>query len=149
MIDSNHQRRVSIFGKISEKFFHDSEALFLSNKNSFARWVTCAALRAGSAPIFKNIFMKSLFFKFFGFRTKRNSIEEFPIESNMPLTVKGIPYSDVLRMKWYLENLKVGQSFPIKPIFAYTVRKIANQHFQEYKISIRNTGEFHRVYRLA
>jgi hypothetical protein len=85
------------------------------------------------------------------FRTRRANIqtEQFPIQSDMPLTIKGVPYEDVLRMKWYLENLKVGQSFPIKPVFEYTVRKIANQHFQEYKISIRNTGEFRRVYRLA
>ena len=80
---------------------------------------------------------------------KRNQTEEISIESDMPLTVKGVPYDDVLKMKRYLENLRVGQSFPILPRLEYTVRKIAHQHFQDYKISIRNTGEFRRVYRLA
>ncbi len=85
------------------------------------------------------------------FRTRRANrhIEELLIESDMPLTVKGIPYHEVLKMKRYLENLRVGQSFPIHPKYEYTVRKLADQHFQEYKISIRNTGEFKRVFRLA
>lgn len=85
------------------------------------------------------------------FRTRRANrhIEELLIESDMPLTVKGIPYHEVLNMKRYLENLRVGQSFPIHPKYEYTVRKLADQHFQEYKISIRNTGEFKRVFRLA
>lgn len=93
--------------------------------------------------------MIGIFLNLFRTRRANRQIEKLLIESDMPLTVKGIPYDKVLEMKRYLENLRIGQSFPIHPKYEYTVRKIANQHFQEYKISIRNTGQFRRVYRLA
>jgi hypothetical protein len=93
--------------------------------------------------------MKKMIANLFSLSFKGNQRHEISIESDMPLTVKGVPYDDVLKMKRYLENLRVGQSFPIPPRLEYTIRKIAHQHFQDYKISIRNTGEFRRVYRLA
>lgn len=87
--------------------------------------------------------------RLFGTRSPKNQVAELVIDTNIPLTVKGVPFDDVMKMYMYLKNLKVNQSFPIEPRLAHTVRKIANQNYPEIKISIRNTGKFFRVYRLA
>ena len=96
--------------------------------------------------------MKKLLTVLFGTRRQNNQvaqIAEIVIEHDMPLTVKGVPYTDVLKMKRYLEHLKKGDSFPLEPRLAYTVRKLSKHHFPEYNISVRNTGTFYRAYRLA
>ena len=93
--------------------------------------------------------MKKLFRILFGTRHPNKQVAQMEIEHDMPLTVKGVAYNDVLKMKRNLEHLKKGDSFPVEPRLAYTVRKLAKQHFPEYSISVRNTGALDRVYRLA
>ena len=93
--------------------------------------------------------MKQLLLKFFGTSRPVKQLEDLEIETNIPLTVKGVPFKDVLKMDMYLKNLKVNQSFPIDPKLAYTARKIARKNYPEINITIRNTGKFFRVYRLA
>ena len=93
--------------------------------------------------------MRNIFRTLFGKRCPCKYVPENVIESDKPYPVKGIPYTDVIKMKRYLEQLKKGESFPFPPTLAYTSRKLAKDHFPEYKISIRNTGAFYSVYRLA
>ena len=74
---------------------------------------------------------------------------EFPITSGMPLPIKNVNYIEQLRIVKTLERLPIGSSFPIKSELEYTVRKMSRDHFPEYKITIRNFGNSHRVFRVA
>lgn len=86
------------------------------------------------------------------FVTRRpiNHMEEFIIDDNMPSTIAGLDYKDVLKVKGYLERVRVGQSYPIELKFEHAVRKVAREQFPHYKISVRKVGgNFKRVFRLA
>lgn len=91
--------------------------------------------------------MKHFFKKLFG--KNRKNENEISIENDMPFPIKGVDYKEVLKVKKYLENLGSGQSFAVEKRLEYTVRRITNQHFPEYKITIRQTGGFVRVFRLV
>lgn len=94
--------------------------------------------------------MIKLLKRLFGTRRPINQVEEFFIDDNMPSTVAGLNYKDVLKVKGYLERLRVGQSYPIELKFEYAVRKVAKEQFPHYKITVRKVGgNFKRVFRLA
>ena len=94
--------------------------------------------------------MIKLLKRLFGTRRPINHMEEFLIDDNMPLTIGGVEYKDVLKVKGYLERLRVGQSFPVELRLEYAVRKIAKEQFPHYNISVRKVGgNFKRVFRLA
>ena len=94
--------------------------------------------------------MIKLLKRLFGTRHPINQVEEFFIDDNMPSTVAGLNYKDVLKVKGYLERLRVGQSYPIELKLEYAVRKVAKEQFPHYKISVRKVGgNFKRVFRLA
>jgi hypothetical protein len=85
-----------------------------------------------------------------GKRRPINHMEEFIIDDNMPSTIAGLDYKDVLKVKGYLERVRVGQSYPIELKFEHAVRKVAREQFPHYKITVRNVGgNFKRVFRLA
>jgi hypothetical protein len=88
--------------------------------------------------------------RLFGTRRPINHMEEFIIDDNMPSTIAGLDYKDVLKVKGYLERVRVGQSYPIELKFEHAVRKVAREQFPHYKISVRKVGgNFKRVFRLA
>ncbi len=88
--------------------------------------------------------------RLFGKRRPINHMEEFIIDDNMPSTIAGLDYKDVLKVKGYLERVRVGQSYPIELKFEHAVRKVAREQFPHYKITVRNVGgNFKRVFRLA
>ena len=94
--------------------------------------------------------MIKLLKRLFGTRRPINHMEEFLIDDNMPSTVAGLDYKDVLKVKGYLERVRVGQSYPIELKFEHAVRKVAREQFPHYKISVRKVGgNFKRVFRLA
>jgi len=94
--------------------------------------------------------MIKLLKRLFGTRRPINQVEEIFIDDNMPSTVAGLNYKDVLKVKGYLERLRVGQSYPIELKLEYAVRKVAKEQFPHYKISVRKVGgNFKRVFRLA
>ncbi len=94
--------------------------------------------------------MIQIFKRLFGTNRPINHMEEFMIDDNMPSTIAGLDYKDVLKVKGYLERLRVGQSYPIELKFEYAVRKVAKEQFPHYKITVRNVGgNFKRVFRLA
>ena len=94
--------------------------------------------------------MIQIFKRLFGTKRPVNHMEEFIIDDNMPSTIAGIDYKDVLKVKGYLERLRVGQSYPIELKLEYAVRKVAKEQFPHYKISVRKVGgNFKRVFRLA
>jgi hypothetical protein len=94
--------------------------------------------------------MIKLLKRLFGTRRAINQVEEFFIDDNMPSTVAGLNYKDVLKVKGYLERLRVGQSYPIELKLEYAVRQVAREQFPHYKISVRKVGgNFKRVFRLA
>ena len=77
-------------------------------------------------------------------------MEEFIIDDNMPSTIAGLDYKEVLKMKGYLERLNTGQSFPVELRLEYAVRKVAKELFPHYKITVKAVGgNFKRVFRLA
>jgi len=94
--------------------------------------------------------MKNLFGKLF---KRNNQIQdkdcEFTISKRLPQPIRNVKYSDQLRVIEALENLPVGSSFPIRNELDYTVRKMRDLYFPEYKIIIRNMGTSKRVYRVA
>ena len=88
--------------------------------------------------------------RLFGTRRPINHMEEFIIDDNMPSTIAGLDYKDVLKVKGDLERVRVGQSYPIELKFEHAVRKVAREQFPHYKISVRKVGgNFKRVFRLA
>ncbi len=88
--------------------------------------------------------------RLFGKRRPINHMEEFIIDDNMPSTIAGLDYKDVLKVKGYLERVRVGQSYPIELKFEHAVRKVAREQFPHYKITVRKVGgNFKRVFRLA
>ena len=94
--------------------------------------------------------MIQIFKRLFGTNRPINHMEEFIIDDNMPSTIAGLDYKDVLKVKGYLERLRTGQSFPIQLKLEYAVRKVAKEQFPHYKITVRNVGgNFKRVFRLA
>lgn len=104
-----------------------------------------------NVKLLKSSIMKSLFsfFKRVVKNDKRGS-DEIKIESGMPLTIKKIKYSDVLKMYEALLMLEVNQSFEVKREWSTAVRKLTNDHFDNYKITIRKiTEDSYRVYRIA
>ena len=46
-------------------------------------------------------------------------VAKIEIEHDMPLTVKGVAYNDVLKMKRYLEHLKNHLSLNVLSIFSF------------------------------
>lgn len=74
---------------------------------------------------------------------------EFTISKDLPLPIRNVKYSDQLRVIDALRNLPVGGSFPIPNELDYTVRKMRDEYFPEYKLTIRNMGTSKRVYRVA
>ena len=74
--------------------------------------------------------------------------DEFPVSARMPLPIRRVTYKDLLKLMKVLEGLPVGSSFPIKSELAYPVRKLARDYFPEYKLSVRDTGDSHRVFRV-
>ena len=84
---------------------------------------------------------------------KRNNIvntvgDEFPVSSRMPMAIRRVEYKDVLRLMQVLEGLPVGSSFPIKKELDYAVRKLGRDYFPEYKITVWDTGDLNRVFRI-
>lgn len=94
--------------------------------------------------------MKNLFKRLF---SKNNMVtkseSEFQITAGLPQPIANVNYTDQLRIIKTLENLPVGSSFPIRNELTYTVRKMARDHYPEYKITIRNFGTSQRVFRVA
>jgi hypothetical protein len=74
---------------------------------------------------------------------------EFPVSDRMPLPIRRVDYNVLLRLLKVLEGLPDGSSFPIKCEHAYAVRKLSHDYHPEYKITVRNTGNSHRVFRVA
>jgi len=75
---------------------------------------------------------------------KRNNMvntigDEFPVSSRMPFPIRRVEYKDLLRLMKVLEGLPVGSSFPIKK----------ELYYPEYKLTVRNTGDSNRVFRVA
>ena len=48
--------------------------------------------------------------RLFGTRKPINHIKEFIIDDIMPSTIAGLDHKDILKVKGYLERLRVGQS---------------------------------------
>ena len=48
--------------------------------------------------------------RLFGTRKRINHIKEFIIDDIMPSTIAGLDHKDILKVKGYLERLRVGQS---------------------------------------
>jgi hypothetical protein len=94
--------------------------------------------------------MKKLFKMLFN---RNNQIQdkdcEFTISKDLPQPIRNVKYSDQLRVIKALKNLSTGSSFPIPNELDYTVRKMRDVYFPEYKIVIRNMGTSKRVYRVA
>ena len=85
---------------------------------------------------------------------KRNNMvntvgDEFPVSSRMPMPVRRVDYKVLLRLMKVLEGLPEGSSFPIKNEHVYAVRRLAGNYYPEYKITIRDTGDSHRVFRIT
>ena len=94
--------------------------------------------------------MKKLFRRLFNRNNKvQNKESEFTITGGLPQPIRNVKYSDQLRVVKTLENLSVGSSFPIRKDLDYTVRKMTQDYYPEYKIVIRNMGDSKRVYRVA
>lgn len=94
--------------------------------------------------------MKKFFKKLFqGNNGSQDPDCEFTISKGLPQPINKIKYGDQLRVVDTLGNLSVGSSFPIRKELEYTVRKMANLKYPEYKIVIRNMGTSKRVFRLA
>lgn len=74
---------------------------------------------------------------------------EFTISKDIPQPIRNINPKDQMRIIETLRNLPVGGSFPIRIELDYTVRKMANLYYPEYKLVIRNMGTSKRVYRVA
>lgn len=74
---------------------------------------------------------------------------EFTISKDVPQPIRNINPKDQRRIIETLKKLPVGSSFPVRNELEYTVRKMANIYFPEYKIVIRNMGTTKRVYRVA
>lgn len=74
---------------------------------------------------------------------------EFTISKDLPQPIRNVKYSDQLRVIKALKSLSTGSSFPIPNELDYTVRKMRDVYFPEYKIVIRNMGTSKRVYRVA
>lgn len=81
------------------------------------------------------------------FTRKKDS--EITIDSRMPLPLKKVVYRDQLRILKSLGQVNPGDSFPVKRELTYAVRKMANEHHSEMKISIRKIGDSSRVFRVA
>ena len=77
------------------------------------------------------------------------SVDDFPVSSRMPMPVRRVDYKVLLRLMKVLEGLPEGSSFPIKREYDYAVRRLAKSHYPEYKITIRDTGDSHRVFRIT
>ena len=85
---------------------------------------------------------------------KRNNLvntsgDEFPISARMPMPIRRVDYKYLLRLMKVLEGLPVGSSFPIKKELDYAVRKLARDYYPEYKLTVRDTGDLNRVFRVA
>ena len=94
--------------------------------------------------------MKKLFRRLFNINNKvQNKESEFTITGDLPQPIRNVKYSGQLRVVKTLENLSVGSSFPIRKDLDYTVRKMTQDYYPEYKIVIRNMGDSKRVYRVA
>ena len=78
---------------------------------------------------------------------KRNLHGEVQIDTNMPTPIKGVEYDVLIKYKQVLGKLNVGESFVITKDLNYAIRRIANDCYPEYKVSIRNTGLMDRVFR--
>lgn len=79
----------------------------------------------------------------------RNRNNEIIIESGMPLPIKRVKYQDQLSVLRALGRMKPGDSFPVGQELTYAVRKMANDHHSEMKISVRKIGDSYRVFRVA
>lgn len=67
-----------------------------------------------------------------------NSVnDQIKIESDMPFPVKGVDYSDVMRVYYAILMMEVGQSFFVRIGLAHTVKKINRENFPEYRIICR------------
>jgi hypothetical protein len=77
------------------------------------------------------------------------STDEFSVSSRMPFPIRRVDYKVLLRLMKVLEGLPAGSSFPIKSEHAYAVRKLARDYYPEYKLSVWNLGDSHRVFRVA
>lgn len=75
--------------------------------------------------------------------------DESIIMLDQPIPIKNVDYKDLLRLKNLLEKLPVKGSFSVKKELTYAVRKLANEHFPEYKITIREMGHSFLVIRKA
>lgn len=75
--------------------------------------------------------------------------DEFPVSSRMPFPIRRVEYRDLLRLMEVLEGLPIGSSFPIKKELDYAVRKLGKDYYPEYKLTVRNTGDSNRVFRVA
>lgn len=94
--------------------------------------------------------MRNFLSKLFRRNTRFQDVDrEFTISKGLPQPINGIHYSDQLRVIKTLENLSVGYSFPISKKLEYTVRKMADLNYPEYKLVIRNMGDTKRVFRVA
>lgn len=94
--------------------------------------------------------MYSLIRKLFTSNNKNQDKDcEFTISKELPQPIRNVNYNDQLRVIKTLRNLPIGGSFPIPNELDYTVRKMRDQYFPEYKLIIRNMGTSKRVYRVA
>lgn len=93
--------------------------------------------------------MKSFIMRILGLKNQQRVIEEYIIEKNKPLPIKKVKYRDLLRITDTFEKLPIGGSFPISNELDYATRKIAKEHYPEYKITIRSLGTTKRVFRKA
>lgn len=93
--------------------------------------------------------MKKFLLRLLGLTNQQSAEEVIIIEKNKPLPIKKVKYSDLLRITDTFEKLPINGSFPISNELDYAARKIAKEHFPEYKITIRSMGTTKRVFRKA
>lgn len=94
--------------------------------------------------------MKELILKMFRKNIKFQDVDrEFTITREIPQPIRNVNPKDQMRIVETLRKLPVGSSFPIRNELEYTVRKMAQIYFPEYKLVIRNMGTAKRVFRLA
>lgn len=89
----------------------------------------------------KKLFSRTRFFK--------KNERELTIFGGVRFSTEKVNYSEKMMIKRTLEKLTVGGSFPIRNELTLTVRKMARDHFPEYRITIRNYGTSMRVIRAA
>ena len=67
----------------------------------------------------------------------------------MPKPIKNVNYKDLMRIKDALGKMEVSDSFYVRPDLQLAVRRIANDHYPEIKISVRKIGDSYRAFRVA